>query len=211
MNRSCFWSLKALHTEDLARISFTWEELTGKELKKKVNEKSHYPNVFTDNPVPVLRTADCGSWTSALWRSEPWWLTGFLMSPGRCLQVTSEDMEPAPLSVPDKVMKMQLYVDLKGHYTIYRIQIHLYWVHTWATSSVCSFWNILLRASQANPAMSARAFIPDMSGPMVSRAAMERTHSYTQQTRECYGHDSRKEEYKSCHPHIAERKWCSGS
>ena len=24
MNRSCFWSLKALHTLDLARISFTW-------------------------------------------------------------------------------------------------------------------------------------------------------------------------------------------
>ncbi|KAF3836307.1 hypothetical protein F7725_028865 [Dissostichus mawsoni] len=37
---------------------------------------------------------------------------------------------------------------------------------TWATSSVCSFWNMRLRASQANPAMSARAFIPAMRGPM---------------------------------------------
>lgn len=49
---------------------------------------------------------------------------------------------------------------------------------TWATSSVCSFWNIRLRASQAKPAMSGRHFIPVMRGPMVSREAMERTHSY---------------------------------
>lgn len=52
---------------------------------------------------------------------------------------------------------------------------------TWATSSVCSFWNMRLRASQASPAMSGRHFIPDMRGPMVSREAMERTHSYTEQ------------------------------
>lgn len=50
---------------------------------------------------------------------------------------------------------------------------------TWATRSVCSFWNMRFRASQARPAMSVRILIPVIRGPMVSREAMERTHSYT--------------------------------
>jgi len=58
---------------------------------------------------------------------------------------------------------------------------HCVWhcVCTCATRSVCSFWNMRLRASQASPAMSARDLIPAIRGPMVSSAAIDRTHSYT--------------------------------
>lgn len=48
---------------------------------------------------------------------------------------------------------------------------------TCATRSDCSRWNMRLRASHASPAISALTFIPHINGPMVSKAAMERTHN----------------------------------